>query len=103
MTNLRELLAFNIKKRRRELGLTQSKLAEKVDAAATYIAMIELCKRFPSVDMLERLASALELDPPELFSVSAFHIQSVEQLHAAVLLDFQQVLTSRLKTLEALR
>jgi len=97
MTSLRELLAFNIKNKRRELGLTQTKLAEKVDAAPTYIAMIELCKRFPSVDMLERIATALEIDPPELFAVGSFHIKSVEELHAAVLLDIKKVISDRIQ------
>jgi transcriptional regulator with XRE-family HTH domain len=31
--------------------------------------MIELEKKFPSPEMLEKLAAALEIDPPELFAM----------------------------------
>ncbi|GHV72710.1 hypothetical protein AGMMS49940_00120 [Spirochaetia bacterium] len=69
MTDIKKLLAANIKAYRAELGLTQSKLAEKADTATQYIAMIEGCKKFPSAAMLERIATALERDPPELFTI----------------------------------
>ncbi|MDR1785679.1 MAG: helix-turn-helix domain-containing protein [Spirochaetaceae bacterium] len=99
MTGLRELLAFNIRCKRRELGLTQTKLAEKVDTAPTYIAMIELRKRFPSAEMLERIARALEIDPPELFAVGAFHVKSVEEIQTAVLLDIQKAVSDRIQAI----
>jgi len=51
MTNLRQVLAINMRERRHTLGLSQAKLAEKVNTAPTYIAMIELEKKFPSVEM----------------------------------------------------
>ena len=55
MTNLRQLLAFNIKKNRRKNGMSQAQLAEKANASTQYIAMIELERKFPSVDMIERV------------------------------------------------
>ncbi|MDR1390191.1 MAG: helix-turn-helix transcriptional regulator [Treponema sp.] len=70
MTDIRKLLATNIRAYRAELGLTQSKLAEKVETATHYIAMIEGCKKFPSAAMLERIAAALERDTPELFAMN---------------------------------
>ncbi|MDR0554634.1 MAG: helix-turn-helix transcriptional regulator [Treponema sp.] len=70
MTDIRKLLAANIKTYRAELGLTQSRLAEKADTATHYIAMIEGCKKFPSAAMLERIAAALDRDPPELFAMN---------------------------------
>ena len=69
MTNLRQLLGSNIKIYRKTCGLSQSKLAEKVDTATNYISAIEAGRRFPSVEMLEKLALALEIDTPELFSI----------------------------------
>jgi predicted transcriptional regulator len=36
MTNLRELLAFNIREKRHALGFSQAKLAEKANTAPTY-------------------------------------------------------------------
>jgi len=70
MTNIRELLAENIKTYRKELGLTQSKLAEQVATATHYIAMIESGKSFPSPEMLERIAAELGKDTVDLFAIT---------------------------------
>ena len=69
MTNLRNLLGSNIKIYRNVCGLSQAKLAECVGTATNYIAAIEAGRRFPSIKMLEKLASALNIDAPELFSM----------------------------------
>ena len=99
MTNLRQALALNMKKRRHTLGLSQAKLAEKVNTAPTYIAMIELEKKFPSVEMLERIAEALAMDTLELFSVKPLPEDSLKRLHKSVLLDFEKIITKKLKEL----
>jgi transcriptional regulator with XRE-family HTH domain len=99
MTNLRQVLALNMKKKRSTLGLSQAKLAEKINTAPTYIAMIELEKKFPSVEMLERIASALIMDTTDLFSVKQLPEDSLKKLHKTVLLDFEKVITKRLREL----
>jgi len=68
MTNLRQLLGSNIKIYRNACGISQSKLAEWVDTATNYISAIEAGRRFPSVEILEKIAFALKIDTPELFS-----------------------------------
>jgi len=78
MTNLRQLLGSNIKIYRNACGISQSKLAERVDTATNYISAIEAGRRFPSVEMLEKIALALEIDTPELFSVKNVQI-SIEK------------------------
>jgi len=99
MTNLRQVLALNMKERRHVLGLSQAKLAEKVNTAPTYIAMIELEKKFPSVEMLERIASALAMDTTELFSVKPLPEDFLKKLYKTVLLDFEKIITAKLKGL----
>jgi transcriptional regulator with XRE-family HTH domain len=89
-----------MKERRRTLGLSQAKLAEKVNSAPTYIAMIELEKKFPSVDMLERIAAALEFDSPELFSMKSYPAELLNKLHEAVLTDFGNLIINRLDKFE---
>ena len=79
MTNLRKLLGSNIKIHRNNCGLSQSKLAERVDTATNYIAAIEAGRRFPSVDMLEKIASALEIDAPELFSMKLIPLNATKR------------------------
>jgi len=70
MTDIRKVLAANIKAFRKETGLTQAKLAEHAGTATHYIAMIEGCKNFPSPDMIERIAIAFGKDTLDLFSLT---------------------------------
>lgn len=93
MTNLRRLLAFNIKQYRRKLGISQAKLAEKANASTQYIAMIELEKKFPSPEMLERLAFALEIDSLELFTSLPLPSESLKNLQNIVIIDLEKALT----------
>jgi len=92
MTNLKQLLAFNIKQNRRRLGISQARLAEKAKASTQYIAMIELGRKFPSVEMLERLAVALEIDSVNLFSPPPFPEGTLRELQTAVLADLEKAI-----------
>ena len=95
MTDIRQVLANNIKKYRKTHGLTQAKLAEKINSATTYITTIETGKKFPSSAMLEKIAKALDVDTPDLFTVKNILFatkgnNSTEQLLQELLGDFQQ-------------
>ena len=80
MTDLRELLTFNMKFHRARLGLSQEKFAEQADTATNYIASIEAGRRFPSVEVMEKIAGALNIDTPELFSMESIQIDSINGL-----------------------
>jgi transcriptional regulator with XRE-family HTH domain len=68
MTDVRILLARNMKRCREILGISQMKLAEKVGCSPTLIGKIEIMKRFPSADTLNQIAKALKIEPADLFS-----------------------------------
>ena len=68
MTDVRVLLAKNIKRYREILGVSQMKLAEKVGCSPTLIGKIEIMKRFPSADNLNLIAKALKIEPADLFA-----------------------------------
>ena len=68
MTDVRILLARNMKHCREILGISQMKLAEKVGCSPTLIGKIEIMKRFPSADTLNLIAKALKIEPSDLFS-----------------------------------
>jgi len=70
MTRLRAILAENIKTYRKEMGISQLKLANMINSAPNYIAMIEAEKRFPTDTMLEKIALALNREPCELFLIA---------------------------------
>jgi transcriptional regulator with XRE-family HTH domain len=67
MTDVRILLARNMKRCREILGISQMKLAEKVGCSPTLIGKIEIMKRFPSADTLNQIAKALKIEPADLF------------------------------------
>jgi transcriptional regulator with XRE-family HTH domain len=97
MTSLRRLLANAMKKQRKKLGLSQAKLAEKVNTAPTYIGMIEQGKKWPSDTMLTKIASALSIDTPQLFSMTtAYPEDYILRLHKSVMKDIQKVIDKKL-------
>jgi transcriptional regulator with XRE-family HTH domain len=98
MTNLRSLLAKNIKKRREFLGISQAVLAEKVKTSTHYISQIERELKFPSTDMLERIAAALEFDTTDLFSTAPFPQDAIQQFQEGVRADIASI-ESRLESL----
>ncbi len=57
----------NIKSLRKQLGWSQEFLAEKTGVSAPYITQIEVGKRTPSLDIVEKLASALGVEYKVLF------------------------------------
>jgi transcriptional regulator with XRE-family HTH domain len=67
MTNIREVLAANLRKYRQARGWSQAKLAEKTGTSAQYIAVLEIQGKYPSSEMIHKLAAALLIDPTELF------------------------------------
>jgi len=70
VTNIRKLLGSNIRAYRNDLGISQEKLAEMIGMATNYLGLIEGGKKFPSADMIERVAVALGKDPPALFALA---------------------------------
>jgi len=103
MTSLRAVLAFNMRVQRKILGITQETLADKVETSTQYIGMIENEKKFPSPEMLERIASALEIDAPALFSTKSYpatEAGTIAKFQELVLNDITQVIAYRTKELE---
>ncbi|MDR2942099.1 MAG: helix-turn-helix domain-containing protein [Treponema sp.] len=92
MTNIRDLLAKNMKAYRGALGLSQSKLAEKVDTSTHYIGMIETKNNFPSPEMLERIAVALGIDTVDLFSNGKTLPETMKSYRKAALKEIKGVI-----------
>jgi transcriptional regulator with XRE-family HTH domain len=68
MNDCRRLLAGNMKKYRKILGISQMALAERVGCSTTLIGNIEINKRFPSAENINRIAKALEVEVADLFA-----------------------------------
>ncbi|MDO5568790.1 MAG: helix-turn-helix transcriptional regulator [bacterium] len=64
-----ELVAANIKKYRKELGITQAELAERVELSHEFIRRIESKKgkKNFSIETIFQIAVALNIDVKQLF------------------------------------
>ena len=65
--NMSLIFVLNLKKWRKTRGLSQKKLAEKCNAAHSYIRQIESGTGHPSFAFIEKLANALDIEPYMLF------------------------------------
>jgi len=66
--NYRNVLARNVRARRENLGLTQEQLGFETGLDRTYISGIERGVRNPSLDVIAKIASALDTSPSDLLS-----------------------------------
>jgi transcriptional regulator with XRE-family HTH domain len=62
-----EIFAFNLKKYRKKRDLSQMKLAEMLNTSTSYIGEIEIKRKIPSMEMVEKIANALDVEPFRLF------------------------------------
>ncbi len=65
---LKQTVARNVRRLRLERGYTQEELSELAGINRNYTGMIERGERSPTVDMLEKLAKALKIDPVALLT-----------------------------------
>jgi len=96
-TNIRDILAKNIKANRRRIGFSQEKLAEKAGISTPYVAMIEVSRKFPAPDVLDRIAEALNIKTWQLFSVPPSPEEAMEQLRMSIVKDIDQVIADAVK------
>jgi transcriptional regulator with XRE-family HTH domain len=64
---------FNMKKYRKLRQLSQMKLAEKINTSTSYIGEIEINNKVPSMEMVEKIAKALNVEPFRLFMEEKDH------------------------------
>jgi len=60
---LAEIFGANVRKVRLERGMTLEVLADEVGLAYTYVGQIERGRRNPTLDVVERIAAVLKVDP----------------------------------------
>ena len=95
--SIRDILAMNIKEFRRKNSLSQEKLAEKAGISTPFIAMIEVSRKFPTPDILDRIAGALNIKTWQLFAVTPTPEDAMERLHQYIVKDIEQVVGEAVK------
>ena len=62
-----KVFSRNLRKYRKEIGLSQEAFADKCGLHRTYISAIECCRRSISLENVQRIADALEIETYKLF------------------------------------
>jgi DNA-binding XRE family transcriptional regulator len=97
MVRHQSIFVQNLRKHRRKCGLTQAQLAEKVNVSTHHIGMIELSRNNPTLELVERIAEALNIKTYELFIDSLSPNAEFEQLRQEIKEDMRQLLDEALK------
>lgn len=63
----KKLLGVRIKEIRKTRGLSQEQLSGKIDIDPKHLSRLEVGRSFPSLDTLEKLANALQVDLRDFF------------------------------------
>ena len=85
---IQELFIVNLKAYRKLHRISQTQLANLCDSSTGYIGEIESGKRFPSVNMIERIAGALKIESWHLFKNEP--ISHAKSKHSAKLVPTQK-------------
>lgn len=64
-----EIFGRNVRRVRQDKGLTLEAMADEVGLAYSYLGEIERGRKNPTLDVVERIAEILEVDPIELLRV----------------------------------
>jgi transcriptional regulator with XRE-family HTH domain len=64
--DIREVLALNLRRYRRDRRLSQEELAHRAEIDRTYISALERCVYAASIDVVDRLARELDAEAADL-------------------------------------
>lgn len=88
--SLRQILSQNIRKFRKDLHLTQERLAENADISLPYLSDIEHCKTWVSDKTLIKLANALKKTPSDLLNEKKVVDETSKDIQIADLIYIQK-------------
>ena len=92
-----EIFAYNLKKYRRDRGISQAKLAEKVDVSTHHIAMIEIARNYPALDLVERIANVFDIEVYKLFINPLSAPEEMEKLFQTVAKNINNVVSEAIE------
>jgi transcriptional regulator with XRE-family HTH domain len=97
MKRLGTIFSNNLREYRRKNGLTQEKLAEMVNVSTHHIGMLELTRNFPTFDLIERLAVALDIEIYELFVELHSPHEELDKLRQDIIREVKQTVAEAVK------
>jgi transcriptional regulator with XRE-family HTH domain len=98
---LERLVIDNIKRIRKEKGISQEKLAEACNTATSYIGLMEIYRNIPKLSTIERIARALDVDPLVFFQdsdkISSEQEVEIQNKKNKILLAFEREIDNILR------
>lgn len=91
MVSIQEVFARNLRENRRKCGLTQAALAEKSNVSTHYVALIEMARNIPKVEVIERFAKVLNIEVYELFLVHHSKASELDEMHQTIIDDIKGI------------
>jgi transcriptional regulator with XRE-family HTH domain len=91
---LQEIFVFNLKKFRKKRGISQMTLAQLCDTSGNYIGEIEMGRRIPSFEKIEKIAWALEIASYQLFIQETDEVDEEKKLKTS---DFLKEIPCNIK------
>jgi len=100
MTDIKDVLATNLRNFRLAHGWSQAFLAEKSHVSPNYIGMLENKIKFPSPETIQKLSIALNIDPTELFFKEIDPISTMNSYRRAALEDVCGIIEVEIQKLD---
>lgn len=98
--SLRSVFSGNVRFFRKQKGFSQQQLAELCNIATNYVSEIETGRKVPSIELIERIAQELNVEPCILFmdssNVKLCDVQKSEYIYARRNQDFVKELKQNL-------
>ena len=88
MANLQEIIGRVIRQERQNRHLTIKQLGEKAGISEIYVGEIERGQKYPSANVLESLARALDLDLAEMLELMAEEIRKEQEPQLTTVIGF---------------
>ena len=101
MDNVRVLVGERIRSLRKERGWSQEELGEKADLHHTYVGAVERGEKNASIDTLEKIAVAFNIEILDLFALAQGRMD-VDRLRAHVIEEIRELSPGTLKLIAAL-
>ena len=75
----KEQLGLKIKELRKKKKITQEKLAEIIGVDCGYISKLEVGQNYPSIQTLNKISDALNIDIAEFFQYTNIHNKNLKE------------------------
>ena len=102
-----QLFGKNVQKYRKELGLTQEQLSEKLKISQKHLSIVETGTQFASASLIGRIARELNVSPAMLFGgsrndINYEEVNSIVTMMQTIIQNNMAGLESRLDRIEKL-